>query len=72
MLFTLHERVRSTESLCPEIDRGTPGAVVHSFPDESSPEAYLVEFFDRDGETIDVVKVTPDQIVPEAPFGRGQ
>jgi len=64
-MITEHERAVLTMDL-PEysLQAGDVGVVVHIYKDE---EAYEVEFFTLDGETLDVVTVEAEQVRPVSP-----
>lgn len=66
-----YDSIILTQDLSDTIRAGTVGAIVDTYPHVD--DVYIVELFDRDGDTIDVVDVRADQMaVTLADFSAGE
>ena len=58
-MLTEHSMVKSTKQLSDNVPLDCVGTVVFT---GTEPQGYLVEFFDLEGDTIDILAVTPSDI----------
>lgn len=59
-MYDLHAIVNAKRKLSENVLSGCVGCIVFVF--EKPSEAYLVEFFDNNNDTIDILTVMPDDI----------
>ncbi len=63
-MFLVHEVVRLKKDLpSSNLKAGTLGAIVMVYPE--SPQAYEVEFVDSDGDTLAILTLKEEDIVPD-------
>jgi hypothetical protein len=59
-MFELFENVKAVKNISKKIKKGCEGVVVYN--DHNVPNKCIVEFFDKDDETIDVLGVNNNDI----------
>lgn len=61
-----YDQVVLTERLDEDLPAGTRGTIMMTFTSDTTgqPEAYVIEFFDDDGDTIGIDEALDSQVVP--------